>query len=230
MPAQTLALKLLPRALLLLALALMVGGVMLAGAGLAAYRAGAFVEAWAVTGQEPDANSWAVAREAAAQAVAWYPAANGQYRDRLGQIHSWQQFQEPHGSEAARASRQQALQAYRAAVAARPAFPDAHARLAHTKLQLGEFDEEFHRAFFRAGQLGPWRAPVLQELVEVGLRAWPSLSEAERQITLEHVRRGFSWGVMERQRMAAILVSTGLQQTVCDRLPVEQPAAKALCQ
>ncbi|WP_162934927.1 hypothetical protein [Pseudomonas cavernae] len=198
-------------------------------AGIASYQAEAFLAAWEKAGNEPEARAWQIAHDAAQRAIGLYPVANGDYLDRLGRIHSWQQFRQPYAAPTAELSRRAALAAYRAAVVARPAWPYTWARLAHSKLYLQEFDGEFDQALAQAFQLGPWRIGVNRELAEVGFSAWPHLDESQRQATLESARRSVAYGPAEAQRLLKVAQHTGMLQMLCDSLNSELKSTRKLC-
>jgi hypothetical protein len=213
---------------LLLALALLVAGARMVVAGIANYQAEAFLSAWTKAGNEPQARAWQVAHAAAQRAIDLYPAADGDRFDRLGRIHSWQQFRQPYAAPAASDSRRAALEAYRAAVAARPTWPYSWARLAHSKLYLQEFDSEFAHALSEAFRLGPWRIGVNRELAEIGFSAWPHLNHSQRQATLESARRSVAHSQAEAQHLLAIAQHTNTVQHLCDSLSPELKTSRKL--
>ncbi|MGH8437374.1 MAG: hypothetical protein ACRERX_23600 [Pseudomonas sp.] len=216
---------------LLLALALLIAGARMLLAGIASYQAEAFIGVWEKAGSEPDAHAWKVAHAAAQRAIGLYPVANGDYLDRLGRVHSWQQFRQPYADPAAASSRHAALDAYRASVAARPTWPYSWARLAHSKLYLQTFDSEFDQALAQAFQLGPWRIVVNRELAEIGFSAWPQLNENQRTATLESARRSVAEGPAQAQHLLKVAQHTGRTQEFCDSLPPELKISRklALC-
>lgn len=213
----------------LLALALCAAGAAMVVAGVARFQAEAFLQDWQRKAAEPEGRAWRVAAAAALRAVAWYPVANGDYLDRLGQVQSWRFYQQPHGvaalltslpltqASAIEASRRQALAAYRAAVAVRPGWPGSWARLAHTQLYLLQFDDEFAAAYAQAAQLGPWRIDVNRELAEMGFHAWPALTERQREIALEHGVRAGESGPSVAQAVQRLAAQAGVLARLCDR-------------
>lgn len=217
-------------ALLLTALTLAVLGGRMAMAGIASYQAQAFLDSWVTPAEEPSSRAWAVAHEAAQRAVALYPVENGEYLDRLGLVHTWQQFRQPYGLASAQASRSAALDAYRAAVAARPTWPDSWARLAYAKLYLLQFDREFDQALYRAAQLGPWRVGINRELAEIGLTAWPQLDAAQQAAIIESARRAVAYGPTEARRTYQLAEHTGMTDLLCSRLDASLKRQRGLCQ
>lgn len=213
---------------LLLALALLIAGGRMSLAGIASYQAEAFIGAWAKTGTEPSDRAWQVAHDAAQRANALYPVANGDYLDRLGRVYSWQQFLQPYAAPAAQDSRRAALGAYRASVAARSTWPYTWERLAHSKLYLQEFDDEFAQAMAQAFQRGPWRIGVNRELADIGFSAWPKLNPSQRQAALESARRSVANGPAEAQRMLRLAEITGRVAELCNSLSPELKTARKL--
>lgn len=235
-PRQALAVALLLPALLLFA-----AGVAMAVAGVARFQSEAFLSHWAEKVLPPEARAWQVAEAAARRSVAWYPVANGEYLDRLGRVYSWQFYQLPHGAAvmlpvltpeqamAVERSRRQALDAYRASVAVRPAWPDSWARLAHAKLYLLQIDAEFGAAYARAAQLASGRDEVNLELAEIGFLAWPSLTNGLREIVLERGLRATDSGPRAARSVGRWASQAGLVPRLCGRATPQQRIEISLC-
>lgn len=215
---------------LLLMLVLAYTGGRMALAGMADYQAQIFLKDWASKGQEPTPRAWAVAQAAAHRAVDLYPTPNGEYLDRLGRVYSWKQFTQPYGSPEAQASRQAALDSYRAATQARPTWPQTWARLAHTKLQLAQFDDEFRQALAQANELGPTRIMVQREVMTVAFAAWPQLNASERERILQSARFNVAYGMRDAQYTQALAAQHGLTDTLCSNLDTSLKATRKLCQ
>lgn len=213
---------------LLLALLLLISGARLLLAGIADYQAEAFLDAWSKARVEPDARAWAVAEAAAQRAVSLSPVADGDRFDRLGRVYSWQHYLQPYGAAHANDSRRSALAAYRASVEARPTWPYTWARLAHSKLYLLEFDAEFAHALTQAFAMGPTRIVINRELADIGFRAWPHLSAAQRQATLESVRRSVAYSAPEAQNMLNIAQYTNRVGEFCGALEASLISSRKL--
>lgn len=220
--------KSLPFLVLLAAAALLYAGARMIPAGIASYQAEAFIGAWEQGSGEPAPRAWQIAHEAGQRAIELYPAADGDRLDRLGRIHSWQQFRQPYGQAEAEPSRRAALAAYRASVAARPNWPYSWARLAHAKLYLQEFDAEFHQALSEALRLGPWRIGVNRELVEIGFSAWPHLDKTQRQAIEESARRVAEYGAWEAKHLLRIAEHTGRVAELCASLSLATVTSRQL--
>ncbi|WP_342245221.1 hypothetical protein [Pseudomonas sp. OTU5201] len=220
----------LPPLVLVLSFVFLVAGAHMLLAGIASFQAEAFTNSWDKRGQEPSAGAWEVAHNAAQRAIRLYPVADGDRLDRLGRIHSWKQFRQPYADPSAQRSRRAALDAYRAATIARPTWPYTWARLAHSKLYLQEFDDEFEQAMVQAFQLGPWRIGVNRELAEIGLSAWPHLNQAQRQATLESARRSLVFGNAEALYLLEIAQRAGRIRELCDSLSHEIRHTRKLAQ
>lgn len=216
--------------ILLFSLLLCGAGVAMVAAGVARYQAEAFLEDWEGKAAEPEENAWEVAAAAARRAVAWYPVGNGDYLDRLGRVYTWRFYRQPLGSEAALASllpagqaeaiddsRRGAQAAFRASVAVRPGWPGSWVRLAHANFYLGRLDSEFGAAYARAAQLGAWQWWVRLELAEIGLTAWSSLSDDQREVALESALRATAGGVAPAQAVGRLAAQAGVESQVCQR-------------
>lgn len=235
--------RMLPALVLTGAALLLLAGVRMTGAGLAAYQAEAFMTHWATQGREPEAQAWAVAADAAQRAQSWYPAANGDYQDRLGRIHSWRFYQQPFGPAAALAvlvatpevaaidaSRRQALAAYREATRLRPLQPDGWARLAHAKLYLLELDDEFERAYAEAARLSPFIGRVQQELAQIGFQAWYQLSARQQEVALVSAAAVLQSGGGAAQDVARQAAALGITDQLCRRATVGAGLLPKMCQ
>jgi len=215
---------------LLLLVALYIG-VQLFRSGLAAYQARSFLDDWQANGVIPSERAWNVAFEAARSSVSQYPLLdNGEYLDNLGRVYEWQYFQSPFGDSLAEPSRRSALEAYRAAIGSRPLWPHTYGQLAYVKLRLLEFDGEFAQAYRQAFELGPWRPLVLEQLSEIALIAWPSLTSEQRKQGLETFRRTYEMDRQAARRLHELAESAGLLPQFCLALPLRSTKpSKGFC-
>lgn len=157
-------------------------------ADLRAYQASVFLEDWQSRGAAPSAAAWQVAEGAALAAADGYPVASGAYLEQLGRLYEWRHLKAFPGNAGAQSSRRAALDAYRRAVAARPAWPHTWARLAVVKLNLLEFDDEFDHALSNAYRYGASRPRVNYLLGELGITAWRELTPPQRDIVRKAIR------------------------------------------
>lgn len=201
---------------------LLIGGTRLLLAGIASYQAEAFLQDWQKKGQAPNERAWQIAHDAARRAITLYPSANGDYQHRLGQIFQWQPGQPA-------AARQAALEAFRTATQNRPAWPAHWLALAWTKLQLLEFDDEFHQALAEARRLGPWRIGINRGLVEVGLIAWPQLTTDEHSAVLEAARRTARFSAQEASKLLQLARQTGRVELICQSLDETMKKQRKVC-
>jgi hypothetical protein len=211
----------------LAAVALLLFGGRLLLAGIADYQAEAFLADWERTASEPQELAWEVAHDAAQRAIDLYPVADGERLDRLGRIYSWKQFRQPFAASVADESRRAALDAYRASLSVRPTWPFTWARLAHSKLYLQEFDDEFSAALSQAFAFGPWQIAVNRELTEISLIAWTKLSPQQQQATLESAQRLAMYSPAEAQRMITLAQQVGRLPQLCEAL--ESSSSRAEC-
>ena len=234
--------RLLPALLLVAAALLLLLGLRMAGAGIAAYRAEAFMDHWSTQGREPDARAWAVAAAAAQRAVDWYPAPNGRYQERLGRVHSWRFYQQPLGDAALlavlvatpevpaiAASRRQALAAFREAVRLRPAAASGWARLAHAKLSLLQWDAEFDRAFANADRLGSAAGQPRLELAQVGLQGWYWLTPPQQARTLAAALVVLDSGGAPAKTLAQQAAALGLLERLCQHAAARSAPRPPTC-
>lgn len=205
-----------------LAVLLLIGGTRLLLAGIASYQAETFLQDWEKKGQAPGARAWQIAHDAAQRAIALYPGANGDYQQRLGQIIQWQPGQSA-------AARQAALEAFRAATQSRPYWPEHWLGLAWAKLDLQQFDDEFHRALAEAQQLGPWRIAINRDLAGIGLIAWAQLSTDEQATVLEAARRTARFSTPEATALLRQAEQTGRTSLLCQSLDEALKKQRKIC-
>lgn len=213
----------------LLGLPLLYGGAGLLLAGIASYQAQSFLDDWARKGERPGAHAWQIAQDAAQRAIDLHPGANGAYLERLGRIQLWKQFGLPLGAPEAERTRRAALQAFRAAGEARPTWPFNWTALAYAKLYLLEFDDEFAQALERAGAFGPTRIEVNRSLAEIGLIAWPQLSDEQRRATLAAAEKTVKYSTKEAQGLLAIAGSSGMHDPLCASLADSLKQQRKIC-
>lgn len=213
----------------LLSLPLLYGGTGLLLAGIASYQAQSFLDDWARKGERPDVHAWQIAHDAAQRAIDLHPGANGAYLERLGRIHLWKQFGLPFGAPEAERTRRAALQAFRAAGEARPTWPFNWTALAYAKLYLLEFDDEFAHALEQARNLGPSRLIINRSLAEIGLIAWPQLSDEQRRATISAAEKTVKHSTKEAQGLLAIASSGGMHDQLCASLADSLKQQRKIC-
>lgn len=210
----------------LMALVLLYLAVQMLNSAFANSRTEQYLQHWQRQAREPSPQAWQAAAAAAQRAVDSYPVASGRYLDRLGQVHAWCHMQHPVGDPLAAESRHAALQAYSAAVEARPSWPNTWARLAHTHYALGDTGSPFTRALEQANLLGPYRPAVQEELASIGLSTWPQLSNSQRDTTLDSARQVLNGRTDAARDLLDLAQSLGLEKMLCRSAP---PSAMALC-
>lgn len=211
-------------------LLLTVAGSRMALAGLAAFQAEAFLQQWRQQPGEPTPEAAAIAQAAAQRAIDRYPVAHGDYQHRLGLVLGWQHYQHPWDDPAAAPTRQAAAEAYRAAIAARPAWPATWAQLARTQLQQSQRDAEFTQTMDEALRQGPWRIDVTYPLAEIGLLAWPTLDVPQKTLTLKALQRAAAYSPGHAQRLYRLAQAQGLEQPFCLVLDQSLKTRRKLCQ
>lgn len=159
---------------------------------------------WEAVGSAPGAEALERARTALALARALDPL-NPRYVQESARVREWAAIGLPPWEAGARDRLEDALAAYREAIALRPTWPYAWAGLARAKLRLLQLDGEFERAVERAGALGPWEPGVLLALTEIDLLAEPLLSETARARVAAATERALRQQPREVIRLAARL-------------------------
>lgn len=202
----------------LLAAILIFNGLRITSAGIADFQTRAFLADWESKSALPNPHAWEFAHQVATRAVEHYPVANGAYLERLGFVYAWRDFTLPFAHPDAQLSREAARNAQRAAVEARPTWPYAWLALAHAKLNLLEFDDEFNHALSQALHYGPWRTNIQRGVAEIGFVAWPQLSEEQRNTAIEQAVWAIKLSRRHRAPLFALAVSAGQLDRLCGEL------------
>ncbi|WP_282343754.1 hypothetical protein [Pseudomonas sp. PS02288] len=197
-------------------------------AGIDSYRAERFLQSWEAKGM-PDAETLAAGRQAAEHAIERFPAPNGEYLDRLGRVLSWEDADAPYGAAEAQASRQAALETYRASLAVRPGWPWTWLRLTSTKLSQQAFDDEFADALSRSSALGANRIEMDRDLARIGFEGWPSLTTEQRVLTLKAAARTVGYSYPEAQNLYGLAQRAGLNVPLCWSLSEDIRAKRQIC-
>ena len=213
------------------ALVALAGSLLLAS--LQADQADRFLNDWSTTGQPPTPEAFAVAEAAAIRAIQWHPGPSGAHWERLGQVYAWRHWAAPHGrgpvpadrpepqtlltrplgaagSHDPAVTRMRALVAFYQASEYRPLWPYGMARLAHAYVHAGDPDEELAALLHRTFELGPWRPGINRHITEIGLRAWPGLDAATRDLVLENARRTARFSRADERRVRTLGERAGL--------------------
>lgn len=213
------------------------GLIWLAGAlllsALQGLQADRFLNSWSEAGEPPDPAAFAVAEAAAIRAIQRYPGPSGVHWERLARIYAWPHWRAPRhrgkvpedlpaaaviltqplGAEGVvdpATTRLRALAAYTEATTHRPLWATAVVSQAQIRLQVGVADPAFAELLHRAFELGPWRPAINRRITEAGLRAWPRLDMATRELVLENARRTVGFSRRDERRVRALGERLGL--------------------
>lgn len=211
-------------------------------ADVAAFRAGAWVEAWsfqlvqAQARQElfsPRDADWLEARELGSLAVRLSPM-NADYREGLARVHEARFLMVPPGAPEARQEREKAIAEYRESIRLRPTWPYAHAALAYALVRAGGHDAEVETVLADAARLGPWEPQVMEAIVDVGLDGWYWISPASRKVVSDTLLRSQSWkagatGQRHADRVWARVEAHHKQALVCAMLPMRDERNRQRC-
>lgn len=211
-------------------------------ADIAAFRAGAWVEAWTfqmVSTSSPDASfaprdsEWQEARALAGLAVRLAPL-NADYRERLARVHEARFLMAPPGAVEARQEREKAIAQYRESIRLRPTWPYAHAALAYALVRAGGHDGEVERALASAARLGPWEPQVMEAIVDIGLDGWYWISPPTREVVSATLLRSQSWkagdaGQRHADRVWARVEAHHKQALACTMLGMRDERNRQRC-
>jgi len=188
-----------------------------------------FLADWEQNGQQPTAEAWQIAYQAASKATESYPVINGEYYSNLGLVFQWKQYQNFFGDPAAKHSRQQVLEAYRIAVIARPSWPYDWANLAYSKVRLLEFDQEYEAALQKAMEFGPWRSGITKQVAEMGLMSWQELDLPTQEIVLEAFNRTVKYRQRDAQWLETQAKRWQMMPVFCGAISDEIKVQRKIC-
>jgi hypothetical protein len=211
-------------------------------ADIAAFRAGAWVEAWshqlAQTQSRQSSFSlqdadWQEAHGLAMLAVRLAPM-NADYREGLARVHEMRFITAPIGMPEAKAEREMAIAAYQDSIRLRPTWPYAYAALAYALVRAGGHEAEVESALAEAARLGPWEPQVMEAIVDIGLDGWYRISPASRKVVSDTLLRSQSWqagesGHRHADRVWARVEAHHKQALACAMLPMKDARNQQRC-
>lgn len=219
----------LPRALVFVAAALLVGAIYHAAMrGLADAR---YVSArhamaqWPQTGTPPGPAAWRAVREALQAARAREPD-NPLFVEELGRLHELRARGLDPRQPVVHEFLAHALEEFRAAARMRPASPTTWANIALLKFRLDTLDAEFYAAAEHAARLGPWEPGVQRRLSEIGLAAWSRLTPAGRELAAAAVERGLQ---MQPRALERVLRAGAERRGFCADVSARAPRTALAC-
>lgn len=198
-------------------------------AGITGRQAQMFLDDWGQKGNDPSEKAWQFAVDAAARSLDWTPGSGAGHADRLGRIYEWYRVSQPFGDADAEPARRKAVEAYRQSVEARPLWPYTRIQLAYAKLRLLEFDAEFHQQLAEARRLAPWRVRIHGPLAEIGMIAWPQLSEQEKAETWQSLELVLRYDPSRAKPLQDLAERAGLTTAMCKAVDSELLKQRRWC-
>jgi len=199
-------------------------------ASMLANQVNSFLLDWQKKGQQPDDNAWQVVFKSANKAIALSPVDNAEYYEYLGQVWEWKKFEASQTNEAAIASREAALKAYRTSIELKPQWPYTVIKLAYVKLRLNQVDAEFNQALKTAFNNGPWRIDINKRIAEMGLMAWPQLSKKSKVVAHTAIKRTVDYGYKDGKWLEQRAQDSNQLALFCMLLTNETKQKKHLCE
>ncbi|WP_367978826.1 hypothetical protein [Spiribacter onubensis] len=180
-----------------------------------------FLDAWAAGRAPATERGLEFAITAADREVRFFPGPSGTAFDRAASARDWFDPQTPfaRATEAVIASRRAAVDAYEAAVDARPLWPYGHLRLAAALTRVEWQPARFSEALARGFELGPWRPRVTRRVVELGLPRWGWLDGEARRAVLLSARRTASLNPQSARAVRQIAERSGQRELLRLAIP-----------
>ena len=110
-------------------------------------------------------------------------------------------------------AQQEAINAFSAAVVARPVSAYAWVNLALSKYQAGQVDALLYRALENAARLGPWEPDVQLAVTDLGFALWDEMPQALQPAVMQmatNAQRRYAdriFGIAERRGRMAVVCS-----------------------
>jgi len=107
---------------------------------------------------------------------------------------------------------ERALERYRVAAKARPAWPRLWGDIARVKLRLAQFDGELDNAIRRASRLGPWEPDVQLVIADVAMQGGERLTPEARRAAFALMSRALK---RQEREMVQLAVQRGRLDLLC---------------
>lgn len=153
-----------------------------------AFQARSYYDAWKKSNTASEEN-WNKAYEALSNAMA-LGSGHPEYMDSMGRLYALKVPRKAVSIEKAGDDFNHAINYYRRAIEARPAWPRSWANLAFLKMRVNKVDAELNQAIIRAVHLGPWERRVQRRITEAGLFFWEDLEPSAQASVMKNIKQG----------------------------------------
>lgn len=191
-------------------------------------QADAFLEDWKNKGTVPSEQAWNITHTAVQRANRFYPIANGDLLDQQGRVYEWYAFSQWAKPELIPGYQQQAINAYRQSIAARPTWPFTWRNLALAKLRANQLDEELFEASKQALHFGPYEKSVLLDIAGISFQEFRRDARFKTLATTS-VMRLSDWGPKEKRLIWSQAKQQGAFITLCEELTIEFKRRHKVC-
>lgn len=189
----------------------------------------AFLKDWQQKQSPPSSEAWSYAFQSANAAIRNSPTQDGRLHHELALVYRWKNFFDPFGTAEASESREKSLLHMRTATELLPTWPRGWMDLSWSKLYLLQLDSEFEQAIQKAHSLAPNNTVINQQLAQLGLIAWPSLSEQAKIITLRGLELSVKGSKKGREYLNWMIQETQMSSTVCEQASNETRSLLPVC-
>lgn len=178
------------------------------------------INTWYQSGQVPSLTNWQEVKDRLTQAKRLNPY-DMHYDLMTAEVYEWRRNIRDDNTVNVQVIEETGtaiLDAYRAAINARPHWPESWARLARQKAYMNEIDSEFVIALENVESLGRW-SPDVQFLVsEAAAVSWNQANSSIRALMVRNIERGVAYYDAAGRRHLRFLQFSNLIPLVCPLL------------
>lgn len=172
------------------------------------------LDVWYADTIKPDRALWLEQKQAIDRTIAYMPN-NAAFHNTLALLYEFRAFRMQNKGIRRDLQVIKAIMQFRQASKLSPAWVYAWMNLAQIKSRIGQYDDEYVKAYERAIELGPWEKNTMPGLVELGLKAYASLSRAQQQRVDRYIDRVAAG---EGRWLGSLLQARNTKDSVCESL------------
>jgi len=146
------------------------------------------LDGWYAGSVVPSRAQWSTQKKAIEQAIVYMPD-NASFHNTLALLYEFRAFRMERKGLRRVLQIIKAKMQFRIAIKASPAWVYPWMNMARIKSQVGQYDDEYVKAYERAIALGPWERDTMPVLIALGLHAYSSLNKSQQQRVDDYIDR-----------------------------------------